>query len=124
MNGSDILLLVDGVAVGSQRNTSFDESTAEIDMSSKDGRAMRVIAGRYSSKIAMDSVYVPTDAAYALLKAAMRAGTLIQINRQEEGAILESADALVTTLSEKAPDQDAAIVAIALTIDGNWYAGS
>lgn len=124
MNGTDILVLVDGVAVGSQRDASFDESTAEIDMSSKDAREGRVIAGRYGAKISMDALYVPSDAAYVLLKAAMRNGTLIQINRQEEGTILESADALVTALGEKAPDQDAAVVAIALTIDGAWYSGS
>lgn len=124
MNGTDILLLVNGTAVGSQRDVTFEETNEEIDMSSKDGRAKRVIAGRYGSSVSLDAVYVPSDAAYLLLKAAMRNGTLIQINRQEEGSILESADALVTSISEAGPDQDAATVSIDLTIDGDWLSGS
>ncbi len=124
MNGTDVLVLVEGVAVGSQRDATFDETNAEIDMSSKDGREQRVIAGRYSAKVTLDALYVPSDAAYAMLKAAMRNGTLVQINRQEEGTILESAMAVVTSLSEKAPDQDAAVVSVGLTIDGGWESGS
>lgn len=124
MNGSDILLLVDGVAVGSQRGVKFDETTAEIDMSSKDSRATRVIAGRYGAKVSLDALYVPDDASYQLLKTAMRSGTLVQINRQEEISILESAYALVTSISEDGPDQDGATVAISLTIDGEWESGS
>jgi TP901-1 family phage major tail protein len=124
MNGSDVLLLVDGVVVGSQRGVTFDEATEEIDMSSKDGRAKRVIAGRYSSSITFDALYVPDDVSYQALKAAMRNGTLIQVNRQEEGALLESADAVVTAISEEGPDQDAATISVSLTIDGEWESGS
>ncbi len=124
MNGTDILLLVDNTAVGSQRDVSFDETTAEIDMSSKDSRAFRTIAGRYKATVSLDAVYVPDDACYLLLKAAMRNGTLIQVIREEEGEVLESAAALVTSLSEKGPDQDAATVAVGLTIDGEWTSGS
>lgn len=124
MNGSDVLLLVEGVAVGSQRDVTFEETTAEIDMSSKDSRAFRVIGGRYKSTVTLDALYVPDDASYVALKAAMRAGTLIQINRQEDDAILESANALVTSISEAAPDQDGATISVGLTIDDEWESGS
>lgn len=124
MNGADVLLLVDGVAVGSQRGVKFDESTAETDVSSKDSRATRVIAGRYKANVTLDALYVPDDASYQALKTAMRDGTLIQINRQEENTILESANALVTSISEDGPDQDAATISISLTIDGEWESGS
>ncbi len=124
MNGSDVLLLVDGVAVGSQRGVTFDEATEEIDLSSKDSRAKRVIAGRYSSTVKLDALYVPDDASYQALKSAMRSGTLIQINRQEDDAILESANAIVTAMSEEGPDQDAATISVSLTIDGEWESGS
>lgn len=124
MNGSDILLLIDGDVVGSQRNVTFEETTAEIDVSSKESRAMRVIAGRYGSTVSLDALYVPDDDAYARLKAAMRNGSLITVIRQEDGDVTESAAALVTSLSEAAPDQDAATVSISLRIDGEWVSGS
>ncbi len=124
MNGSDVLLLVDGVAVGSQRGVTFAETTAEIDMSSKDSRAFRLIGGRYKSTISLDALYVPDDTAYQALKTAKRAGTLIQVNRQEEGSILESCNALITELSEEAPDQEGCTVSISMTVDGEWESGS
>jgi hypothetical protein len=128
MNGTDILLLVNTgtvlvpvwEVVGSQRDATFDEATAEIDVSSKTSRAKRVIPGRYSANVSLEALYVPSDAAYTVLKNAMRDGDGVQILRQEEGVSLESADAIVTTLSEKGPDQDAAVVSISLVIDGEW----
>lgn len=128
MNGTDILLLANTgtvlvpvwETVGSQRDATFDEATAEIDVSSKTSRAKRVLPGRYSANVSLDALYVPSDAAYLVLKNAMRNGTMVQILRQESGASLESADAIVTSLSEKAPDQAEATVSISLVIDGEW----
>ncbi len=128
MNGSDILLFVNTgtalaptlTAVGSQRGVTFEETTAEIDVSSKTSRAMRVIAGRYGATISLDALYVPDDAAYLELKAAHRNGDLILVRRQEEGADLEEANALVTRISEAGPDQDAATISVTLRIDGEW----
>jgi len=124
MNGADILIWIEGNMVGSQRDVTIDETTAEIDMSSKDARERKVIAGRYSANISLDALYVPTDTAYIALKAAMRDGTLVEVVRIEEGSVLESANAVVTSLSEKGPDQDAATVSIGLAIDGAWVTGS
>jgi len=58
-NGSDVLLLVNTgtasvpvyEAVASQRDVDFSETTEEIDVSSKDSRAKRVLPGRYGSTI-------------------------------------------------------------------------
>ncbi len=124
MNGTDILLRVDGNIVGSQRNVTFDETNEEIDVSSKEAREKRVLAGRYGSTITLDALYVPDDTAYLALQAAMRAGSFVEVIRHEDGATLESACAIVTSLSTAAPDQDAATIAVGLTIDGAWEAGS
>ena len=59
MNGTDILLYVNTgtpavpayTVVGSQRDVTFEESTDEIDVSSKDSRAKRVLPGRYSASV-------------------------------------------------------------------------
>jgi TP901-1 family phage major tail protein len=128
INGSDILLFVNTgtpelpsyEAVGSQRDVTFEENTEEIDVSSKDQREMRVIAGRYSANISLDALYVPDDAAFLALQNAMRNGELILVQRQEAGVALEEADALITSMSSSFPDQGEGTISISLTIDGAW----
>lgn len=123
-NGTAVLVMIDGDVIGSQRNVTFNETTAEVDTSSKDQREMTVIAGRYAATVELDALYVPDDNGYERLKAAMRNGSLITVIREEEGQVLESAGALVTSLSEAAPDQDAATVSVSLRISGAWVSGS
>ena len=128
MNGTDVLLLVNTgtpslpvyEVVGSQRDVTFEEATEEIDVSSKDSRAKRVLPGRYSSSLSLDALYVPTNADYQALKDAMRNGDLILVARQEDNVTLETADALITALSEAFPDQGEATISVSLTIDGFW----
>jgi hypothetical protein len=93
-------------------------------MSSKESRKQRVIPGRYSATMTLDALYVPNDAAYVALKAAMRNGTLAHLVRLEEGTALEEADAVVNSISEKAPDQEGAVISASFTIDNGWTAGS
>ena len=129
INGSDVLLKVNTntsaspvwVAVGSQREASFEDTTEEIDISTKDGgREKLLMAGRYSSSVSLDSLYVPTDTAFVALKDAMRDGDLVMIQRTQSGSVVEAASAIVTSMSESYPDQDAATISISLTIDGEW----
>ena len=128
MNGSDVLLLVNTgtptvpvyEVVGCQRDVTFDETTEEIDASCKDSRAKRVLPGRYGSTISLEQVYLPDCDCYLALQAAMRDGELILVARQEDGVTLETANALITSLSQSFPDQDVATVSISLTVDGFW----
>ena len=41
INGADVVLVVDGVQIPAQRSLQQSETTASIDMSSKDSRGMR-----------------------------------------------------------------------------------
>lgn len=128
MNGFDVKILVNTgtvdvpayTAVGSQRDITFDETTEEIDASSKDSRAMRVLPGRYGATFSFDSLYVPDNTAYLALRSAMRNGELILVARENAEVSEETADALITSLSESFPDQDVGTVSIAGTIDGEW----
>ena len=128
INGVDILIYVNTGSPGSpvweaatgQRGATFDETTDEIDASSKDARAKRVLAGRYGSTISMDGLYVPDEATYQAVQSAMRNGTFILVRIQEEGVDVEEANAIVTSLSRGAPDNDVATCDISLTIDGEW----
>jgi len=128
MNGTSILLLANigtpsspnFVAIGSQRDATFGEKTDAIDISSKDSRATRVLPGRYSAEISMEALYVPNDSAFQALKDAMRNGTMILVVREELGVAIEEANAVVTDLSQAAPDQDGATVSVGLAIDDQW----
>lgn len=127
-NGSDIMLLVNTgtpdvpayEAVASQRDVSFDENTEEIDMSSKDSRAQRVDPGRYSASVSLDSLFVWSDACYQAMRDAMRNGEKILIARQDDGVTMETASAVITSLSKAFPDQEEATVSADLTVDGWW----
>jgi len=124
LSGSDVVLYVDTgamfEAVGSQRSATFREQTAEIDMSSKESRSMRVKAGRYSATVSLGALYVPDDDAYLALKEAHRAGDLILIRRSESGVELEEASALITSMQDDAPDAAPTTIAVELRIDGDW----
>ena len=122
MNGTDVLILIEGVAVGSQRNATIAETTAEIDASSKEMREMRVLPGRYGSTITLDALYLPDDAAYLSLQSAMRNGTFVTVRVSEDAVEVEEAEAIVTALNRAAPDQDVATASITLRIDGAWAA--
>ena len=124
MNGTDILIAIDGETVGSQRDVSYEETTAEIDISSKDSRAGRYLPGRYGATMSLDALYVPDDTAYLALQSAMRNGDMVEVWSMEETVIIESADAIVTSLSRSGPDQGEATVSISLRIDGEWSSGS
>lgn len=128
LNGTEVLLLANTgtpavpvyEVVGCQRDVVFNENREEIDISSKCDEAARVLPGRYSASATLDSLYVPDNDAYDALKDALRDGDLILVARQEESVTVETADALITSLSETFPDQAEAVVSISLVIDGTW----
>lgn len=129
-NGQDFLLLANTgtdaaptyEVVGSQRDATLEETSEEIDYSSKDSRARRVGAGRYGGTISMDALYVPSDAAYRALRDANRNpdGELILVAKQYDGLVTETVPALVTSISESEPDQAESTISVGLTIDGFW----
>ena len=124
LTGTDVVLYVDTgaifEAVGSQRSVTFREQTAEIDMSSKESRSMRVKAGRYSATVSLGALYVPDDDGYLALKAAKRAGELILIRKSVSGLEVEEASALITSMQDDAPDSAPVTIAVELRIDGDW----
>jgi TP901-1 family phage major tail protein len=128
MNGTDILILVNvGTptvpiyqAAGSQRDGSVEETTAVVDVSSKDRRNQRVLPGRYASTISLDSLYIPDDGTYHALQDAMRNGDMILVAKEVQGTVFETANAVITSMSESYPDQDAATISFAFTIDDGW----
>jgi hypothetical protein len=119
-SGTDILVTIAGIVVGSQRGAKVDEKSGEIDLSSKNSRGKRFKPGAYESTLSLDSLFVPTTSGYNAMRAAMRNGTTVLLGRSELGVSIETADAIVTSLSEDFPDQGPATVAASFRIDGFW----
>lgn len=128
VNGARFLVLVNTgtpsvpvyTAVGSQRDATVDEASANVDYSSKNSRAQRVGYGRYSSTLSLDHLYIAADSGYLALKAANRNGDMILVARELDDVALETADAKVDSMSENYPDQGESVISCALTIDGEW----
>lgn len=127
-NGTNLLVLVNTgtptvpvyEAVACQRDATIERTTDPIDISCKDNRAMKVEPGRYSTTVSFDNLYISTDAGYLAMEAAMDDGTTILLAREEGGVVIETAEAVITSLSESFPDQDAAVVSSSFTINGVW----
>lgn len=128
MNGADVLLLVNTgtdaaptwTAVGSQRNVTFTEERDMIDVSTKESPNRRVIPGRYSATVELESLYVPDDNALTLLRTAIRQGTKVQVMRQEASNNVEKAYGYISNREEEMPDQAECTVSVTVEIDDGW----
>ncbi len=128
LNGADVLILVNTgtptlpvyEAVGSQRDATITENTANRDSSSKDSRAQRVDPGRYSSTFTLDALYIYDDNGYIALESAMRDGEKILVRIEREGAEVEEAECVINTLTKNFPDQETSTFTADFTVDGFW----
>lgn len=133
LSGSSVLLLVNEnpgnvtpgtyIAVGSQTGVKFDRKTSNIDISDKTTAEKKFMPGEREETITLDHMYVPGDAGLAALKAAFAAGSLIYVERQESGSVVEYANAVITQISEDAKKAAASTVAVSLTVSGGWTPG-
>lgn len=128
ISGTAVLLEVDTdpgaptvyAVMAAQRDLNVAEANETIDFSSKDAREMVVQAGRYSSEVTLDAAYIPSEAAYAALETAQRAGLGILIRQQVSGSPDEVATGIITAMDRAFPDQGASIASISLAITGAW----
>lgn len=127
VNGADILVQLEvpdasGLyqTIGSQRGATYTENTAKIDMSSKNSRLEYVNPGRYTSTVHLEHLYIPTASGLSRLKDAMRNGKYVRLRRFEQGATLEGCQAIVTTLGQTAPDQEASVITADFAVNGAW----
>lgn len=121
-NGTETLIGVDtgnGFAVlGSQRNASISETNDIIDASSKKQREREVLAGRYEANYSFEALYVPSNAAFQALRAAMRNGYEIKLREQESGTDVEECSAIISDMTREFPDQDVATISLEAAVNG------
>lgn len=120
INGSNILLLVDGQAVAEQRSYSQEKSRDMIETTVKADDAKTYEYGEIDNTVTVEGLYAPSDAAYAALEDAADNATEITIRRQREGTDIEEATALVDSLSLEAPRNDNSTFSADLQITGAW----
>lgn len=127
-NGTDILIYINTgsevspnyVVLGGQRGAGIGRTGDEIDASSKDSAASRVLPGRVKVTITCDALYIPTDAAYQALDAAQKARSFILVREYVDAVATREARAIITDLSEDHPDMDVSTVSVGLSLDGDW----
>lgn len=119
LQGNEILLLVnvgstntpDFREAGSQRDASIAETRAEIDIGSKQTPEKRA-AGDYAATFTFESVYVPNNASFGMLKDAVRSGTTVLLRIQEVGVATEQVRALLTSVERNFAKGDAAVATV------------
>lgn len=131
INGADVLLAINGILIPAQRGATQSETTASIDMSSKDSRHMRRAPGRADTKLSLTALYLPGASGYDAIQAAYRNGDYIDVIRYEPSSRqswpggwtssgIETISAIITEMSPQFPDQDASVITLNIEADGEW----
>ena len=122
INGSAMLLLVEGTAVAFGKSFSFNLSKATIDVSNKDSNSNKeLISGQKSGSFDFEGIYVdnPTygyEDLFALWQGT--ASATIRIAMDTVGTKYYEAEAIVTNLNLSAPMEDAINFTCTLEITG------
>lgn len=130
ISGTAIVLYVNAGTVGTpnyvkvayQRGLTRSMSQTFIDSSNKDSNDEKGIAGRRSSTLSLDMLYIGSDAGYQALEAARLALEPILVRRWVDGTAIDQANCIITELSESYPDNEAATASISLQVTGGWGA--
>jgi len=131
INGTDVVLVVDGIQIPAQRSASQTEKVATIDMSSKDSPGMRRAPGRYDSSLALTALYLPGASGFDALRTAFRDRQYVDVIRYEPSTQqswpagwtasgVEMASCIITDMSPQFPDQDASTISLTLEVDDTW----
>lgn len=122
INGSAMLLLIEGTAVAFGKSLNFNLSKATIDVSNKDSASNKeIISGQKSGSFDFDGIYVdnPTygyEDIFALWQGTATA--TIRIAMSTTGTKYYEAEAIVTNLTLTAPMEDAITFSCTLEISG------
>lgn len=126
IDGAAVLVLADvgGVytPVAEQQGLSRESSRNMIETSHKQADHTQWIYGKKDDTLTLDALYVPGDAAMQTLRAAMGNKTVIVIRRSENGTEIEQATALISTISDEWPDNDASTVSVEFQLSSSWEA--
>lgn len=120
LDGASVLVLVnvgdelnpEWVPVAEQTGLTREVSRNMIDVSHKNEPHTRWLYGKQDGTVTLESLYVPGDAAMQAIRKALHDGVTVILRRSENGVDVEEAEALVQTISDEWPDNDASTVAV------------
>ena len=140
INGARVILLVDTsptsgnefVVVGGQAGLSFNDTTAEIDLSDKiSGRLGERTPGRATASVSLELNYKMDDPAQLAIKQAYRERRDVLVQRFHrntaetmDGIAVEEARGIITDLSETHPDQDKSTMSLEVSLNNDWAVSS
>lgn len=108
-------------ALGGQTNISWDETSGEIDTSSKgDAGNFQAISGQNKTVLNLTNFIIPSDAAFAEIQNRIRTRQPIFVRRQFKGVDQEQAIAFVTSLTRTGAVEEAVTADISMTLQGGW----
>jgi TP901-1 family phage major tail protein len=117
INGSAVLLIVNGVEVAAQTGLSIEESNEMIEASHKQSTYASYLYGRTEGSLSLEALYVPTDAGFQALKNAFKNKEVVTVRISENGTAVEEADALIESMSREYPDNDVATISVELKLN-------
>lgn len=110
------------VTLAGQRDVTLDRTGDFIDASTKDSNDEEGLSGRRSSTISLDAAYIENDASWLRLVTLYEADPPVKckLRKSEDGTDVKEAEAVITSLGERHPDNDLSTVSIELRVTGGW----
>jgi TP901-1 family phage major tail protein len=117
INGSAVLLIVNGTEVACQTGLSIEENNELIDASHKQSTYASYIYGRGEGSLSLEALYVPTDAGFQALRTAFKNKQPVTVRISENGTAVEEAEALIESMSREYPDNEVATISVELKLN-------
>ncbi len=120
ISGSDILIKINGVIVGHQRNVSISRKAGTTDLSSKDSKYKKHGYGKKESDVSLDGLYVYDNSGVVAIENAYENDDLVTIMKVRNGTDVKYAEAVVTDFTENAGDGTEHTFSAAFKVSGAW----
>jgi len=123
VGGYDVIILVDGTAVGGERGVNITRRHTTLDTTSKADYPDRTkTAGWNDSSLTLEGVYVNGEAGYVALLAAYEGQSSVTLSEQESDTVIYTATAYITEITKNAPLDGETTFTIGFDVSGGWTA--
>lgn len=115
INGASYIVEVDGNIVGEDTSLSHDKSRDTLDATAKQDDHTKSLYGDQDDTLSLESLWVPTTGTRPGLDAIEQANddkNFVTVGIQEDGTLIDSAQALVTEFNVEAENNSTAQVSI------------
>lgn len=129
LDGAKVLVMVNTgtdvsptwTAVGEQTELSAESTVNLIEVTSKDDGHTKWLYGVSDDTVTLSSMYVPDDAAMEALRTAKKNKATVIIRRTLDGTAIEEAEALIESISDTWPNNDASTTEVSFQLNEEWH---